>query len=316
MSATIAYRSVRIDDLDIFYREAGPKDGPAILLLHGFPSSSHMFRNLIPVLADKYHVVAPDFPGYGQSSAPSIDEFRYTFDNLTEVIERFTDRLELLSYSIYLSDIGSSVGYRLAVKHPDRVTALVIQNGEAYLEGINRDLFKPLFAYWQDRSVDNEKTLRDWLLTIEGTKWHYLHGARDPESISPDNWVVDQAYQDRPGNKEIQLSILYDAKTNLESYATWQSYFRAHQPPALIVWGQNDGIFTVEGARLYQRDLKDVEFHLFDTGHFALEEDLDRIGPLIHEFLDRKVAATSARSRDSGRRESSSDTTTRRGARA
>src|SRR5215475_3319791 len=210
---TVFYRTLKVEGLDIFYHEAGPRNAPTVLLLHGFPSSSHMFRNLIPVLADKYHVVAPDFPGYGQSSAPSIAEFRYTFDNLTDVMEQFTDRLELSTYAMYLSDIGASVGYRLAVRHPDRVTALVIQNGEAYLEGINQDFGKPLFAYWQDRSVANEKPLRDWLLTIEGTKWHYVHGVRSPEALSPDSWVLDQAYQDRPGNKEIQLAILYDAKT-------------------------------------------------------------------------------------------------------
>ena len=281
----IAYRTVKVGELEIFYRQAGPKDAPTLLLLHGFPSSSHMFRNLIPLLADEFHLVAPDFPGYGQSSAPPVDKFEYTCDRLTEVIEEFTEKLGLISYTLYLSDIGSSVGYRLAVKHPERVTALVIQNGEVYLEGIDKEFFKPLMAYWKERTGANAKPLRDWLLTIEGTKWHYLHGVRNEQSISPDSWVIDQALQDRPGNKEIQLSILYDTKTNLELYSAWQKYFRDYQPPALVVWVKNDGIFTVEGAQLYKKDLKNIEFHLLDTGHFALEEDLNQIAPLMRAFL-------------------------------
>jgi pimeloyl-ACP methyl ester carboxylesterase len=287
----VAYRTVKIDGVDIFFREAGPKDAPAILLLHGFPSSSHMFRNLIPRLADKYHVLAPDFPGYGQTAAPPVDKFAYTYDHLADVTERFTEKIGLRSYVLYLQDIGSSIGYRLAVKHPERVTALVIQNGEAYIEGINKEFFKPLEAYWRERTEANEKVLRAWLLTVDGTKWHYVHGARNVESISPDNWTIDQAREDRPGNKEIQLAILYDTKTNLDQYTTWQEYFRKYQPPTLVVWGKNDGIFTVEGAKLYQRDLKNIEFHFLDTGDFALEEDLDRISSLMREFLSRNVTA-------------------------
>jgi pimeloyl-ACP methyl ester carboxylesterase len=295
--AKVAYRTVEIEGLDIFYREAGPKDGPVILLLHGFPSSSHMFRNLIPLLADTYHVVAPDFPGYGQSSAPPVDEFDYTYSHFARVIEQFTETLGLKSYALYLQDIGSSVGYRLAVSHPERVTALVIQNGEAYLEGINKEFFKPLEAYWKARTPENEKVLRDWLLTMAGAKWHYTHGVRDEGAISPDNWTIDQALEDRPGNKEIQLQILYDTQTNLALYSTWQAYFRKYQPPALIVWGKNDGIFTVEGAHLYQKDLKNTEFYLLDTGHFALEDDLDNIASLMRDFLDRNVAMKQTASR-------------------
>jgi pimeloyl-ACP methyl ester carboxylesterase len=287
--ARIAYRSIEIDGLDIFYREAGAQNAPVVLLLHGFPSSSHMFRNLIPLLADKYRVLAPDFPGYGNSSAPSVDEYDYTYERFTDVIEQFTQRLGLSSYTIYLQDIGSSVGYRLAVRHPERVTALVIQNGEAYLEGINEEFFKPLRAYWEDRTEENAKPLRDWLLTINGTKWHYTYGVRNEEAISPDNWIIDQALEDRLGNKEIQLAILYDTRTNLSLYSKWQEYFRTHQPPALIVWGKNDGIFTVEGARLYKKDLKNAELHLLDTGHFALEEDLAEISSLMRDFLDRNM---------------------------
>ena len=286
----VAYRTVKVDGVDVFYREAGPKDAPAVLLLHGFPSSSHQFRNLIPLLADKYHVVAPDFPGYGQSSAPPADKYQYTYDKLTDVTEALTEKLGLKSYAIYLHDIGSSIGFRLAVRHPERVTALIIQNADAYEEALNKEFTKPLVAYWNARTEANAKPILDWLLTIEGTKWHYLNGARHPERISPDNWTIDQALEDRPGNKEIQLSILYDTRTNLGQYATWQEYFRKHQPPTLVVWGKNDGIFTVEGAGLYKRDLKNIEFHLLDTGHFALEEDLDRISSLMRDFLGRTAA--------------------------
>jgi pimeloyl-ACP methyl ester carboxylesterase len=288
---TVFYRTLNVEGLEIFYREAGPRDAPAVLLLHGFPSSSHMFRNLIPKLADKYHVVAPDFPGYGESSAPSLDDFEYSFERLTTVTEKFIEKLNLSSYALYLSDIGASVGFRLAVMHPERVTALIIQNGGAHVEAINKEFLAEtrLAEFWKDRSEKSAQVLLDWLLTIEGTKWHYLHGASDPSKISPDNWVIDQAYQDRPGNKDIQLAILYNAKRDLDVFGDWQQYFRKHQPPTLITWGKNDGIFTVEGAELLKRDIPSAELHLLDTGHFALEEELDRIGSLMHEFLGRTI---------------------------
>ena len=289
---TVFYRTLNVEGLEIFYREAGPQDAPAVLLLHGFPSSSHMFRNLIPMLADKYHVVAPDFPGYGESSAPRVNEFDYSFERLTAVIEKFTEKLNLSSYALFLSDIGASVGFRLAVMHPERVTAMIIQNGGAHVEAINKEFLTEtrLSEYWKDRSEKNAQVLLDWLLTIEGTKWHYLHGASDPLKISPDNWVIDQAYQDRPGNKDIQLAILYNAMRDLDVFGDWQQYLRKHQPPTLITWGKNDGIFTVEGAELLKRDIPSAELHLLDTGHFALEEKVDRIGSLMREFLSRTSA--------------------------
>ncbi len=300
---TVFYRTLNVDGLEIFYREAGPRDAPTVLLLHGFPSSSHMFRNLIPMLADKYHVVAPDFPGYGESSAPSVDDFDYSFEGLASVTEKFTEKLNLSSYALYLSDIGASVGFRLAVMHPERVTAMIIQNGGAHVEAINKEFVTGntefstgLSDYWEERSKKNAQVLLDWLLTIEGTKWHYLHGASDPSKISPDNWVIDQAYQDRPGNKDIQLSILYYAKRDLDVFGDWQQYFRRHQPPTLITWGKNDGIFTVEGAELLKRDIPNAELHLLDTGHFALEEEVDLIGLLMHEFLNRAINASHWRS--------------------
>ena len=288
IAPTVFYRTLHVEELSIFYREAGPRDGPTVLLLHGFPSSSHMFRNLIPILAGKYHVLAPDFPGYGESSSPSVNDFDYSFERFATVIERFTEQLNLSSYALYLSDIGASAGFHLAVMHPERVTAMIIQNADAHVEAINKDFLKTgLLDYWESPNEKNAQVLLDWLLTIEGTKWHYLHGANDPSKISPDNWVIDQAYQDRPGNKDIQLAILFNAKRNLNAYATWQEYFRKQQPPTLITWGRNDGIFTVEGAELFKREIPSAEFHLFDTGHFALEEEVNKIGSLMHEFLDR-----------------------------
>jgi pimeloyl-ACP methyl ester carboxylesterase len=299
---TVFYRTLNVEGLDIFYREAGPPDAPTILLLHGFPSSSHMFRNLIPMLADTYHVVAPDFPGYGESSAPSVHDFEYSFEQLATVTEQFIEKLNLSSYALYLSDIGASVGFRIAIMHPERVTALIVQNGGAHVESINKEFAKGLFDYWDRRSEQTARVLLDWLLTIEGTKWHYLHGVSDQSKISPDNWVVDQAYQDRPGNKDIQLSILYNAKRDLNVFADWQEYFRKHQPPTLITWGKNDGIFTVEGAELFKRDLPNAELHLLDTGHFASEEELDRIGSLMCEFLDRRIKQERKQPREAPRK--------------
>ena len=281
------YRSIEVDGLDIFYREAGPETAPTILLLHGFPTSSHMFRNLIPALADKFHLVAPDYPGYGNSSMPTVDEFDYTFDRLAEVMDTFIEKLGLQKYSLYLMDYGAPVGYRLAVKYPERVEALIVQNGNAYDEGL-LEFWDPIRAYWSERSEENAAPLRAFL-NLETTKWQYTNGVRNEEVISPDNWAVDQPLLDRPGNDEIQLAMFYDYRTNVPLYPQWQQYLRSYQPPTLIVWGTGDFIFPAEGAHPYKRDLKDLEFHLLDTGHFALEEDGDRIARLIRSFLSRKV---------------------------
>jgi pimeloyl-ACP methyl ester carboxylesterase len=283
----VLHRTVKVEGLDIFYREAGPKDAPAVLLLHGFPTSSHMFRNLIPALADRYHVVAPDYPGFGNSSAPPVEEFEYTFDNLAKVIDAFTSQVGLEKFALYVQDYGAPVGYRLAVKHPERVTALIVQNGNAYDEGIDNDFWVPVKAYWRDRTEANAAPLRKFV-TLEATRWQYTHGVRNPEAISPDNWNVDQPLLDRPGNAEIQLALLQSYGSNPPKYPEWQAYFRKHQPPTLIVWGKNDAIFPAAGAYPYRRDLKDVEFHLLDTGHFALEEDGPTIARLIRDFLARR----------------------------
>ena len=309
-SPRVMYRTVKIDGLDIFYREAGPKDAPTVLLLHGFPTSSHMFRNLIPALADRYHVVAPDYPGYGNSSMPMVDEFDYTFDNLSLIIDKFTVKLGLDHYSLYLMDYGAPIGFRLAAKHPDRIDSLIIQNGNAYVEGIDNDFWEPIKEYWKDRAAVDKGLDNDWwrnvtaasrnphmsnedairfLVTLDATKWQYFNGVRDKDTISPDNWHVTQRLLDRPGNAEIQLQLFYSYGSNPPLYPSWQAYFRRHQPRTLIVWGAKDEIFPAAGAFPYKRDLKHVEFHLLDTGHFALEEDGDVIAQYMREFLGKHV---------------------------
>ena len=278
-----SYKTVTIEGLDIFYREAGSPDDPTILLLHGFPTSSHMFRNLISVLSDRFHLVAPDYPGFGNSSMPRVDEFEYTFDRLSQIIEKFTDRLGLERYSLYVMDYGAPVGFRLAVKHPERVETLIVQNGNAYEEGLG-DSWIPIKAYWENKTSENAAQLRKWL-TPAVTRMQYTQGVRNPEAISPDNWNMDQPLLDRPGNADIQLALFYDYRTNVRLYPQWQEYFRNYQPPTLIVWGKNDKIFPAEGAHPYKRDLKNIEFHILDTGHFALEEEGERIAQLMTCFM-------------------------------
>ena len=280
----ILHRTVEVDGLDIFYREAGPKDANTILLLHGFPTSSHMFRNLMQVLSDRFHLVAPDYPGFGNSSMPSIEEYDYTFDSIADVTDSFTEKLGLNKYSLYMMDYGAPVGYRIAVKHPERVESLIVQNGNAYEEGL-REFWDPIKAYWKEKSKENADVLRDSLLTIEATKWQYTNGVRNPATIAPENWFHDQYLLDRPGNKEIQLQLFYDYGSNPPLYPKWQTYFREYQPPTLIVWGKNDYIFPEEGAHPYKRDLKNIEFHILDTGHFALEEDGEKVSHLITCFM-------------------------------
>ena len=281
------HKTINVDGLDIFYREAGSKTMPTLLLLHGFPTSSQMFRNLIPALADRYHVVAPDYPGFGNSSMPAVTEFDYSFDNLAKVVDRFTQKLGLEHYSLYVMDYGAPVGFRLAAAHPERVQSLIIQNGNAYDEGL-KEFWTPFRAYWKDRNDTNAEPLKGFL-NLEATKWQYTHGTRNPELISPDTWTTDQYFQDRPGNKEIQLQLFYDYGSNPPLYPEWQAYLRDHQPPTLIVWGKNDYIFPADGAHPYKRDLKNLEFHLLDTGHFALEEDGELIASLIRKFLNANI---------------------------
>jgi pimeloyl-ACP methyl ester carboxylesterase len=293
MTATIQVRhkTVTVNGHDVFYREAGPKDAPAVLLLHGFPTSSQMFRNLIPALADQYRVVAPDYPGFGHSSMPPRDQFQYTFDNLAEVIDEFTDKVGLTKYALYVQDYGAPVGYRLASRHPDRVTAIVVQNGNAYEEGLDNDFWKPIKAYWKEPGSKEKRDALRPFLRYEATKWQYTVGVKDPELVSPDGPAHDQFLLDRPGNDEIQLDLFLSYGSNPPLYPKWQAYFRQHQPPVLVAWGKNDPIFPAAGAEPYRRDLKTVEFHLLDAGHFALETHGDEIARLMRDFLGHATAA-------------------------
>ena len=286
-STDISYKTVEVNDLDVFYREAGDKSAPTLLLLHGFPTSSHMFRDLMSELSDSYHMLAPDFPGFGNSSQPSMDDFDYTFDNLAATVEGFLDALGVTRYSIYLMDYGAPVGFRIAAKYPERVETLIIQNGNAYDEGL-REFWDPIKVYWNDRTPENAEPLTGFI-TPEGVKWQYTHGVRDLQAISPDNWNIDHRHLSREGNPPIQLALFYDYQSNVPLYPSWQAYFREHQPPTLIVWGKNDYIFPAEGAHPYKRDLKNLDFHLLDTGHFALEEDGDLIAGHMRRFLDKHL---------------------------
>ena len=284
----VHYRTASIDGVDVFYREAGPANAPVVLLLHGFPTSSHMFRNLIPLLADGYRVIAPDYPGFGQSGSPDRASFAYSFAHYADIIDKLTVKLGASRYSMYVMDYGAPVGYRLAIAHPERVQALIVQNGNAYTEGLEA-FWDPIKAYWAEDTPARRQAL-EWLVTLETTKFQYTDGMGDLSRISPDNWIVDQALLDRPGNRDIQLDLFRDYGTNVPLYPQFQAFFRERKPPTLIVWGKNDKIFPEEGAHPYLRDLPQAEMHLLDTGHFALEDKLDEMAPLIRDFLDRKVA--------------------------
>ena len=283
----VVEKTIEIDGLTISYKEGGSPDSPVILLLHGFPTSSHMFRNLIPALADEYYLVAPDMIGYGKSSMPLVDEFDYTFDNQADIINKFTEELGLTEYSMYVMDYGAPVGYRIFAEHPERVQAFIIQNGNAYEEGLET-FWDDWKTWWNDKTPENEAKLH-YLVAPDTTKWQYTFGMRNPNSVDPSTWITDQAGLDRPGNVAIQLAMAYDYQSNLPLYPQWQEQFREHQPPMLIVWGANDYIFPEAGAHPYERDLNDVEKHILDTGHFALEDHLDFIAEKISNFLNSRL---------------------------
>ncbi len=284
---TVRFKTVDVDDTQIFYREAGDPSRPTLLLLHGFPTASHMFRDLIPQLADRYHIVAPDLPGFGQSAMKPRDRFAYTFDNLAHVIDRFTEVIGLDRFAIYIFDYGAPVGLRIAAAHPERITAIITQNGNSYLEGVS-EAFNPVQAYWADPTEANRNALRGFLAP-ETTLFQYTHGVADPGLVSPDGRTLDDAYLARPGADEIQLDLLLDYASNVAAYGDFQAYFRDHQPPLLAAWGRNDPFFIPAGAEAFRRDLPDADIRFFDTGHFALETHAGEIGAAIREFLGARL---------------------------
>lgn len=281
------HRTTSVEGVEIFYREAGEKGAPVVVLLHGFPSSSHMYRNLIPALANHYYVIAPDLPGFGLSAMPSSSEFEYSFATFSDVIAGLLEQLGAERYALYVMDYGAPTGFRLALAHPDRVAALIVQNGNAYEDGMG-DFWGVTRAYWADNGPVNRDALRPFL-SLDGTRFQYLTGTKDETRIDPAAWLYDQLFLDRPGSTDIQLDIIYDYRTNVGLYPDFHAYFRAHQPPALILWGENDPIFLPEGARAFLRDLPEAELHFFDTGHFALEDKADEMIPVMHDFLARNL---------------------------
>jgi pimeloyl-ACP methyl ester carboxylesterase len=282
---SIAYRHADVDGFKVFYREAGRVGAPKLLLLHGFPSASHMFRDLMPLLAEHFHLVAPDLPGFGQSDMPAREQFAYTFDAIANVIERFTEVVGFDRYAVYVFDYGAPTGFRLAIRHPERIAAIISQNGNAYEEGLSEG-WNPIRAYWQDPSPANRATLRGFL-THETTVWQYTHGVPDAASVSPDGYSLDTFYLQRPGADEVQLDLFGDYRSNVALYPAFQQYFRTHRPPFLAVWGKHDPFFLPAGAEAFRRDMPDAVVRLFDTGHFALETHARDIAAEIDTFLAR-----------------------------
>lgn len=282
----IRFGTERVGDLDVFYREAGDPSRPTLVLLHGFPTSSHMYHELMLELGDAYHLIAPDYPGFGESSAPPSTAFHYTFDRLADVIDGFLEQRKIESYALYIQDFGAPVGFRIALRHPERVRGLIVQNGNAFEEGLGEEAWAGLRRYWAERSEANERAL-DGIFTLDGLKWQYTHGTRDPGAINPDNWNLDFMKFSRPGTKENMLELLHDYRRNLAEYPAWQQWLKENQPPTLVVWGKNDAFFPEPGAAGYRRVLDDVEYHILDTGHFALEEELPFIAARARAFLGR-----------------------------
>ena len=281
----VSYKYHKIRDIQLFYREAGNPLNETIVLLHGFPTSSHMYRQVLDKLSDDYHLIAPDYPGFGESDFPSADEFNYTFDTTAKLIDELLESLDITSYSLMIQDYGAPIGYRIATAHPERVRALIVQNGNAYEEGLSAG-FNATKKLWQDRTPENEQPIYA-MFSLEGIKWQYTHGAKNPEHINPDSWNLDYLKISRPGNHKAQLNLIYDYRNNVKLYPIWQKYLRDNQPPLLITWGKNDPFFPEAGAKAYLNDVKQVDYHIYDTGHFALEEEGPNIIANIRDFMQK-----------------------------
>ena len=279
------FKTEHVDGINIAYREAGDNKKPSLLLLHGYPSSSHQYRKVFNRLADKYHLIAPDYPGFGHSDFPAPDQYDYTFDNISKTINSFLEKLEIDNYAIVMQDYGAPVGFRIALAHPERVTAIITQNGNAYEEGIG-EAWKPIKKLWANRTKENEEALLD-AFSLEGLKWNYTHGTQDVESVNPDCWHLDYLRMQRPYAKKVNIDLWYDYQNNLKQYPQWQAYLREHQPPVLVVWGKNDEYFPESGAAAFKKDSKNIEYHIYDTGHFAMEEYGDKIIDEIEKFMTK-----------------------------
>ena len=285
----VRYGTEKVDGLDIFYREAGDPSQKAVILLHGFPHSSHMYRDVLAELGDEFYLIAPDYPGFGDSSFPSVEEYTYTFDNIAETIDKFLIQRELNNYVLTIQDYGAPIGFRIATKHPEKVRGFVVMNGNAYQEGLSPEGWGPTFEYWRGKTSELEAAITSQVFSAEGLKWQYTHGTRNPESILPDNWNLDIAKFSREGQHRMQLDLVYDYQNNLKLYPTWQKYLRDNQPPMLITWGKNDAFFPEPGAEAYKRDVKNIDYNILDTGHFALEEEGEFIINKMRNFLTKSV---------------------------
>lgn len=284
----VRYQYADVDGVKVFYREAGNPENPVLLLLHGFPSSSHQFRELIPLLADKFHLIAPDLPGFGFTEVPAERDYRYSFDGLANTLIAFVDALNLQRFAMYVFDYGAPTGLRLALHYPQRVSGFISQNGNAYLDGLG-DAWEPVQAYWHAPTAENRQVVHDAILNLEGTKWQYLHGVRDPETVAPEGYQLDTLLMERPGNKAIQLDLFLDYANNLKRYPEFQAFFRTHQPPALIIWGEHDPFFIPPGAHAYKRDNPNAVVELLDTGHFALETHVGYIAQRIRDVIGNAI---------------------------
>jgi pimeloyl-ACP methyl ester carboxylesterase len=288
--ASVRYGTTNVDGLDIFSREAGNSENPAVVLLHGFPASSHMYRDVLASdLADRYFLIAPDYPGFGDSAYPASGEFTYTFDRIAEVMDRFLEQRGIEKYTLMIQDYGAPVGFRIAVKHPERLTGIIAMNGNAYEEGLGAKGWGPIFEYWKGKTLELEEKIAANVFSLEGLKWQYTHGTRNPEGILPDNWNLDYMKISRRGQHRVQLDLFYDYQNNVKLYPQWQAFLRKYQPPMLIVWGKNDVFFPEPGAAAYKRDVKNIDYHILNTGHFALEEEAPFIIEKMKEFLKKNV---------------------------